>query len=87
MKPKKRNYAQEWANFASKPVNLEAHRKRDAARRALDAKGVSRVGKDIDHKKPLSLGGTNAPSNLRLVTPSANRTFKRVGPGGKPRKK
>lgn len=86
MTAKKRNYAKEWANFSAKASNLEAHRKRDAARRALDAKGVSRKGKDIDHKVPLSLGGTNAPSNLRLKKPSANRSFKRVGPGGKPKR-
>jgi 5-methylcytosine-specific restriction endonuclease McrA len=86
MPMKKRNYAQEWANFKSKPANVLAHRKRDAARRALDARGVDRAGKDIDHKIPLSLGGGNAPSNLRLKTPSANRTFKRNGPGGKPKK-
>lgn len=83
---KKRNYAREWANFAAEPGNLENHRKRDAARRALDKRGVDRTGKDIDHKQPLSLKGTNAPSNLRLKTPSANRTFKRVGPGGKPKR-
>lgn len=85
MPMKKRNYAQEWKNFVAKPANVMAHRKRDAARRALDAKGVNRSGKDIDHKVPLSRGGTNAASNLRLKTPSANRTFKRVGPGGKPK--
>ena len=50
---------------------------RQRARRAMDAKGVDRTGKDIDHAIPLSKGGTNAPSNLRLKAPSANRSFSR----------
>jgi len=43
----------------------------------MDSKGVDRTGKDIDHKKPLSKGGTNSASNLRLVQPKTNRSFKR----------
>jgi hypothetical protein len=50
---------------------------RQRARRAMDAKGVDRAGKDIDHAIPLSKGGTNAPSNLKLKSPSANRSFSR----------
>jgi 5-methylcytosine-specific restriction endonuclease McrA len=47
----------------------------------LDAEGVDRTGKDIDHKIPLSKGGTNAKSNLRLVKPSTNRSYKRKSDG------
>ena len=54
-----------------------ARAKRAAARRAMDAKGVNRKGKDIDHTIPLSKGGSNSPSNLRLKSPSANRSFSR----------
>jgi hypothetical protein len=43
----------------------------------MDAKGIDRTGKDIDHATPLSKGGTNAKSNLRLRTPSENRSFSR----------
>jgi hypothetical protein len=50
---------------------------RQKARRAMDAKGVDRTGKDIDHKRPLSKGGTNGDGNLRLVSPSTNRSFAR----------
>jgi hypothetical protein len=50
---------------------------RARARRAMDAKGVDRKGKDIDHIVALSKGGTNSPKNLRLVSPSTNRSFKR----------
>lgn len=50
---------------------------RQRARRSMDSKGIDRAGKDIDHAIPLSKGGTNAPSNLKLKSPSANRSFSR----------
>ena len=77
---KKRPYAREYALQKARgehPDRME----RQKARRALDAKGVDRKGKDIDHKTPLSKGGTNASSNLRLVAPSSNRSFSRNSDG------
>lgn len=50
---------------------------RQRARREMDKKGINRKGKDIDHITPLSKGGSNAGSNLRLVAPSKNRSFSR----------
>lgn len=50
---------------------------RQRARNEMDKKGIDRKGKDIDHTIPLSKGGTNAPSNLKLKSPSANRSFSR----------
>lgn len=50
---------------------------RQRARREMDKKGINRKGKDIDHKVPLSKGGSSAPSNLRLRSPSKNRSFSR----------
>ena len=46
---------------------------RQKARRKMDAKGVDRTGKDIDHKKMLSKGGSNA-DGVRLVAPAINRS-------------
>ena len=46
---------------------------RQRARREMDKKGVDRRGKDIDHVKMLSKGGTNA-DGVRLVSPSKNRS-------------
>jgi hypothetical protein len=71
-RPYKKEYEQQVAR-GEHPARME----RQKARRAMDAKGVARAGKDIDHKKPLSKGGTNAASNLRLVEPSTNRSFAR----------
>lgn len=45
---------------------------RQRARREYDAKGIDRTGKDIDHVKMLSKGGSNA-TGTRLVTPAKNR--------------
>jgi hypothetical protein len=51
----------------------ENRMERQKARRKLDAKGVDRTGKDIDHKVLLSKGGTNA-DGIRLVSPGVNRS-------------
>jgi hypothetical protein len=34
-------------------------------------------GKDVDHKTPLSKGGSTNKSNLRVVPASSNRSFSR----------
>lgn len=52
-----------------------AQRKR-ARRKALKL-GMVKPGQDLDHKKPLSKGGSNALSNLRAQSPSKNRSFPR----------
>lgn len=72
----KRPYKKEWKQQQERNEK-PARAARERARYALDKKGVDRTGKDIDHVKPLSKGGTNAPKNLKLKTPSANRSFKR----------
>lgn len=50
----------------------ENRMERQRARRAIDKKGIDRAGKDIDHVKMLSKGGSNA-DGVRLVSPSKNR--------------
>jgi hypothetical protein len=71
-RPYKKEYEQQQARGEQPARNA-----RERARYAMDAKGVDRKGKDIDHVIPLSKGGTNAKSNLKLKTPSANRSFSR----------
>lgn len=46
---------------------------RQKARRAYDAKGIDRTGKDIDHIKPIRAGGKSTKGNLRLRSPRANQ--------------
>lgn len=38
-------------------------------------------GKDVDHRVPISKGGSNAPSNLRVQSKSENRSYKRTSTG------
>lgn len=71
-RPYKKEYQQQLARGEH-----EDRMERQRARRAMDKKGIDRKGKDIDHVVALSKGGTNAPSNLRLVSPSKNRSFAR----------
>lgn len=71
-RPYKKEYEQQLSRGEEKS-RLERQR----ARTEMDKKGVDRTGKDIDHSIPLSKGGTNAPSNLKLRAPSVNRSFTR----------
>jgi hypothetical protein len=58
----------------------EDRMERQRARRKLDAKGVSRKGKDVAHVKALSKGGSNK-DGVRLEPPSKNRSFRRNSDG------
>jgi hypothetical protein len=75
----KRNYATEYTT-QQKRGELPDRMERQRARRALDAKGVSRKGKDVAHVKALSKGGSNA-DGVRLESPNKNRSFKRKSDG------
>ena len=56
---------------------LPARMERQRARNEMDKKGTKRAGKVIDHITPLSKGGTNAPSNLKLTSRAKNASFSR----------
>ena len=83
-----RNYKREYETYHSKPKAKKDRAKRNTARRQAEKAGrVSKGdGKDIDHKKKLANGGSNAKSNTRVRSKSANRAdnLKR---GGRPKKK
>jgi len=55
--------------------------KRKRARRKALKLGMVKSGQDLDHKKPLSKGGSNDTSNLRAVSPHKNRSFPRNSDG------
>ena len=71
-RPYKKEYEQQQER-GELPTRMDRQR----ARNEMDKKGIDRKGKDIDHVVPLSKGGTNAPSNLKLKKPSKNRSFSR----------
>ena len=59
---------------ASKKAKKERAMRNTARRRAEKAGKVRKGdGKEIDHKRPISKGGTNNPKNLRVVKRSTNR--------------
>lgn len=61
--------------YQARPEQKKNRAKRNAARAKLKKTGAVRKGdgKDVDHKRPLSKGGSNARSNLRVQSKSRNR--------------
>jgi hypothetical protein len=78
-----RNYKQEYDNYDGTEAVKKKRAQRNKARRMLEREGVVHKGdgKDVDHKKPLSKGGTTVISNLRVKPAAANRSFKRNSDG------
>jgi hypothetical protein len=62
-----------------KPAVKKARAARNKARAMLEREGKVHKGdgKDVDHKKPLSKGGTTSKGNLRVKSASSNRSFPR----------
>jgi hypothetical protein len=81
---KARNYKQEYARYQGTPEQLKNRAERNRARAIMADKGLVRKGdgKDVDHKKPLVKGGSKTASNYRVVSKSANRSFKRTRTAG-----
>lgn len=77
-----RDYKQERATLVDRGEHID-DRKRKKARRLATKLGMvhPKDGKDLDHKKPLSRGGSNNPKNFRVQTPSQNRSFPRTSSG------
>lgn len=79
MKNGKRDYKREVALYTSKPEVVKKRVEQNKARRTMEKEGLVRKGdgKDVDHKTPLSKGGTSDRSNLRVVSKTTNRSFSR----------
>lgn len=77
----KRNYKQEYKTAKSRGEtgggSNTGAAKRKRLRRKMLKLGMVRPGQDIDHRKPLSKGGSNTISNARVTTPSKNRSYPR----------
>ena len=83
MKNGKRDYKRENELYNSKPEQRKNRSERTMARREANATGVTSKGdsKDLDHRVPLSKGGSSNKSNLRVVSKSSNRSFSRNADG------
>ena len=68
---KPRNYKKEYAEYHGTPQQRKNRSLRNKARRKLKLKKGDK--REVDHKKPLSRGGTNGRSNLRAVCKRVNR--------------
>jgi ABC-type uncharacterized transport system YnjBCD ATPase subunit len=64
--------------YDSQPDKIKGRAERNAARAMLAKEGLVKKGdgKDVDHKKPVRSGGTNARSNLRVLPESVNRAWR-----------
>jgi len=73
---RKRNYKREYEQFHGKPEQIKKRAQRVQARRnVIKVKGKSAVkGMDVDHIVPLSRGGSNNMSNLRVTSVKKNRS-------------
>ena len=68
---KKRNYKKEYRDFHG---TAKAKKNRAATNRARRKVGLKPGDpREVDHKKPLSRGGTNRKSNLRVTSKKSNR--------------
>lgn len=81
----KRNLKQEYATQKARGENGTGSDSRDAKRKRLRRKalklGMVKPGQDLDHKVPLSKGGSNTLKNARPLSPSKNRSFPRNSDG------
>ncbi|MEG1912967.1 MAG: HNH endonuclease signature motif containing protein [Cloacibacillus sp.] len=71
MAKRNRDYKHEYETYHAKPEQRKNRSTRNKARRKLGLK----VGdpREVDHKTPLSIGGSNDKSNLQAISREANR--------------
>ena len=67
--------------YNARPDNVRKRDQRNSARAKLAKAGLVHKGdgKDVDHIKPVRSGGTNARSNLRVISKSVNRAWAKKG--------
>jgi hypothetical protein len=63
--------------YESTPDQVKKREMRNKARAELEKKGLVKKGEDVDHKKPLANGGTNAEGNLRPRSVKENRGWRK----------
>lgn len=78
-----RDYRREYDNYQGTEEQKKNRAKRNAARAEMVKKGkVSKGdGKDVDHVRPLSKGGSAGAGNLRVKDKKDNRSFPRNSDG------
>lgn len=80
----KRDYKKEYRNYQGKPEQIAKRSSRNKARRAYEkTHGDLPSNVDVDHKRPIDNGGTNAPGNLRAVPEKRNTAWRKGAKGYK----
>tara|TARA_R110000765_G_scaffold263753_2_gene363411 strand:- start:1082 stop:1312 length:231 start_codon:yes stop_codon:yes gene_type:complete len=76
MQRKKRDYKKEYNEYHSKPEQKKNRASRNTARQRLQSNGrvIKGDGNDVDHKD--GNPRNNIPSNLQVMSRSANRSKK-----------
>jgi 5-methylcytosine-specific restriction endonuclease McrA len=67
-----RNYRDEYQSYHAKPGQVKNRSTRNKARRVLGLKPGDK--REVDHKVPLSRGGSNTKRNLQAVSRLKNRS-------------
>ena len=67
-----RDYAKEYREYHGKPKQRKQRSMRVLARRKMGLKVGDK--REVDHKVPLHRGGSNAKTNLRVVSRKTNRS-------------
>lgn len=66
-----RDYKKEYSTYHSKAAQKKRRALRNSARREMGLKKGD--PREVDHKVPLSKGGGNGRSNLKIMSRTANR--------------
>lgn len=69
---------QHYKEYQGTPEQIAKRSDRNKARRAMEKTGAVRKGDgmDVDHKRPIRAGGTNAKKNLRVIPKGRNRGWR-----------
>ena len=80
MKNGVRDYRRENKLFNSKPEEIRKRSLRNAARQMMEDAGLVHKGdgKDVNHIKPLSKGGSGGRGNLSVQSLHSNRSYRRT---------
>ncbi len=78
-----RDYKEEYEKYQGTEEQKHNRALRNKARRQMEREGKVQKGdgRDVDHRVPLSRGGSSDRSNLRVQSKSNNRDFKRDSKG------
>ncbi len=78
-----RDYKQEYASQHASKKAKKQRAARNQARNIMEKAGKVNKGDglDVDHRVPLSKGGSKSKSNLKVVSKTKNRSYKRKKDG------